>query len=113
MARNSNKKEEKIIEKEPIAIEKEAIVNPEEVKEEDTIEVESPEVIIENSNEEKTEENNDEKELKKSEKVKLKIEIGFNDKYTGVDYKVGDIIPFEEKRAEELLKDSRKLVSKV
>lgn len=48
----------------------------------------------------------------KSEQLKLKIKIAFSDKYTGVDYAVGDVIPFEEKRAAELLADPRKLVSK-
>lgn len=47
-----------------------------------------------------------------NEKVNLKIEIGFNDKYTNVEYKVEKVIAFEEKRANELLADPRKLVSK-
>lgn len=44
---------------------------------------------------------------------KLKVNIGFCDKYTNVNYEVGDIIEVEKKRYEELLKDERKLVSKV
>ena len=45
--------------------------------------------------------------------MKLKIEIGFTDKYNGTIYNAGDVVDFEEKRAAELLKDNRGLVSKV
>lgn len=44
--------------------------------------------------------------------MKLKIEKTFTDKHTGEKYKVGDVKDFEKKRAEELLADSRNLVSK-
>lgn len=47
----------------------------------------------------------------KSNSVNLTIAIGFNDKYTGVEYKVGDVVPFDKTRAAELLADPRKLVS--
>lgn len=44
--------------------------------------------------------------------IKLIIDIGFNDKFTGVNYKIGDEVLFEKRRAEELLNDPRKLVRK-
>lgn len=75
--------------------------------------VEAPEVIIETSDGDvKTEEPSI--EAPKEEKVlKLKVEIGFCDKYTKVDYKIGDIIEVEKERYNELLNDERKLVSEV
>lgn len=45
--------------------------------------------------------------------MKLKIEKVFRDKNNGKLYSVGDTIEFDEERAAELLKDSRKLVTKV
>lgn len=42
----------------------------------------------------------------------LKILVSFADKYNGTIYSAGDVIEFETKRAEELLKDERKLVEK-
>lgn len=45
-------------------------------------------------------------------KPKLKVMISFTDKYTGKCYKVGDIISPAEKRAKELLADTRGLVEK-
>ena len=58
-----------------------------------------------------------EETVKKTDKegcnpVLLEIETGFTEKITGEIYKVGDIIEVSKKRAEELLKDIRKLVSK-
>ena len=44
-------------------------------------------------------------------KYKLNIEIPFIDKITQEVYKVGDVKEFDENRAKELLKDTRKLVS--
>lgn len=41
----------------------------------------------------------------------LNIEKAFVDKYTEEEYVVGDIVTFKKERAEELLKDERKLVS--
>lgn len=41
----------------------------------------------------------------------LNIEKVFVDKYTEEEYVVGDIVTFKKERAEELLKDERKLVS--
>lgn len=43
--------------------------------------------------------------------MKLKIEIAFTDKNNGKNYKVGDVIEFDDARGKELLADSRKLVS--
>lgn len=45
--------------------------------------------------------------------MKLKIEIGFTDKYTGQKYNAGEEVVFEDERAKELLADERKLVSEV
>ena len=45
--------------------------------------------------------------------MKLRIEQPFQDKYTGVDYEVGNEVEFEKDRAEELLADARNLVSAV
>ena len=42
---------------------------------------------------------------------KLNIEQDFTDKYTNVDYKIGDLIEVNDERGEELLNDKRKLVS--
>ena len=42
---------------------------------------------------------------------KLNIEVKFTDKYTGKKYNVGDVITVSKERFEELLNDSRKLVS--
>lgn len=50
--------------------------------------------------------------IKINEVIKLIIDIGFNDKFTGVNYKIGDEVLFEKRRAEELLNDPRKLVRK-
>lgn len=42
---------------------------------------------------------------------RLNIEKSFIDKHTEKEYMVGDVVMFEKERAEELLKDERKLVS--
>lgn len=42
---------------------------------------------------------------------KLNIEKSFIDKHTEKEYMIGDVVMFEKERAEELLKDERKLVS--
>lgn len=49
--KEEKKEENKIVEKEAIVINEKDIVNPEEVKEEETIEVEAPKVIIEKEEE--------------------------------------------------------------
>lgn len=48
-----------------------------------------------------------------NEEVKLRIEVGFNDKYNDAKYIVGDIVSFSKERANELLNDSRNLVSEL
>ena len=45
--------------------------------------------------------------------MKLKIKMAFTDKNTGEKYHVGDVKDFEEKRANELLADSRNIAEKV
>lgn len=45
--------------------------------------------------------------------MKLKIEKEFKDKFTGEKYEAGTEVEFEEDRANELLSDSRGLVTKV
>lgn len=119
MSKKNQEEKTKIIETEPVVIDEKDIIT-EEVPAEDTIEVEAPEVIIENSDGDvKTDAPSVEapevepKEEPKEEKFKLKVNIGFCDKYTNVDYEVGDIVEFEKDRYDELLKDERKLVSKV
>lgn len=42
---------------------------------------------------------------------KLNIDKSFIDKHTEKEYMVGDVVMFKKERAEELLKDERKLVS--
>ena len=147
MAKTQNQSDEtveknEIVEKEQVVINENDIISGEELKENDIIDVNAPEVVIEkkqetenikeqtmsvekNENtEEKTEasEENEKKEktTKKtnnqksdSKKVKLKIRLAFTDKYNDVDYKENDIIEFEKERASELLSDKRRLVEKV
>ncbi|MCQ2308203.1 MAG: hypothetical protein MJ000_11690 [Bacteroidales bacterium] len=45
--------------------------------------------------------------------MRLKVEIAFVDKYTGELHDIGDIITVEKARGEELLSDSRKVVSPI
>lgn len=45
--------------------------------------------------------------------MQLKIKKVFKDKFTNVLYKVGDVVEFEQARAEELLADNRNLVEAV
>lgn len=134
MAKTQNQSDETvekngIVEKEQVVINENDIISGEELKENDIIDVNAPEVVIEKkqeteNTEEKTEasEENEKKEktTKKtnnqkadSEKVKLKIRLAFTDKYNDVDYKENDIIEFEKERASELLSDKRRLVEKV
>lgn len=128
MAKTQNQSDE-TVEKEQVVINENDIMSGEELKENDIIDVNAPEVVIEKkqeteNTEEKTEasEENEKKEktTKKtnnkkadSEKVKLKIRLAFTDKYNDVDYKENDIIEFEKERASELLSDKRRLVEKV
>lgn len=134
MAKTQNQADEtveknEIVEKEQVVINENDIISGEELKEDDIIDVNAPEVVIEKkqeteNTEEKTEasEENEKKEktTKKtnnqksdSKKVKLKIRLAFTDKYNDVDYKENDIIEFEKERASELLSDKRRLVEKV
>lgn len=134
MAKTQNQADEtveknEIVEKEQVVINENDIISGEELKENDIIDVNAPEVVIEKkqeteNTEEKTEasEENEKKEktTKKtnnqksdSEKVKLKIRLAFTDKYNDVEYKENDIIEFEKERASELLSDKRRLVEKV
>ena len=50
--------------------------------------------------------------ISNSREVELLVLVAFTDKYTHEDYAVNDTIKVEPDRAEELLKDSRKLVKK-
>lgn len=110
-----------IVENEPVVINEKDIISGEEVKETDVIDVNAPEVIIEEKN--KAEEETkakavDEEKAKKeadakSTKVKLKILVAFTDKYNGKYYEANDEITVDPARAEELLSDERKLVEKV
>nr|DAF30950.1 MAG TPA: hypothetical protein [Caudoviricetes sp.] len=111
MAKKNDKNKPEIIETEPVVIKEKDIIT-DKVPLEDAIEVEAPEVIIENSDGDiKTEEPNV-KTLQKNF-FKLKVNIGFEDKYTKASYEVGDIIEVEKDRFEELLNDERKLVSEL
>lgn len=47
-----------------------------------------------------------------SSKAKLKVLVAFTDKYTEEKYKINSVISVSKERAEELLKDKRKLVEK-
>lgn len=110
MAKKNDEIKPEIVETEPVVIEEKDIIT-EELPAGEVIEVEAPEVIIENSDGDvKTEEPSVEAP---EVKFKLKIEIAFCDKYTNVYYTAGDIVEFEKDRYDELLKDERKLVSKV
>jgi len=48
-----------------------------------------------------------------SNKTKLKILIAFTDKYTNVEYKIGDVVEFDTERVNELLGDDRHLVMEI
>lgn len=65
----------------------------------------------ENNKEEQIQEEKSVQNEEVNETIKLKIKIGFTDKYNeSIFYKTDDIVEFEKTRAEELLKDTRKLV---
>ncbi len=88
------KEDEVVIEEEDIISEKEA----NELKEDEIKEVEATKVTVKA-----------EKTIQE-ETVKLEILIAFTDKYTDKKYTVGDEIQVNKERADELLKDQRKLV---
>ena len=86
-------------------------------KKNEELKAEEPKAEEPKAEEPKVEEPKPEKESKESKKanskeVKLIVLVAFTDKYTHEDYTVNDIIKVEPERAEELLKDSRKLVKK-
>ena len=130
---------DKIVENEPVVINEKDIIS-EELKENDVIDVDAPEVIIEEKakaeeeakakaeaeekakaeEEAKAKAEAEEKakakaevEKKKTDAVKLKILIAFTDKYTKQDYTVNDEIFVDKDRAKELLTDPRRLVEKL
>lgn len=129
--------EEEIVETEPAVINEADIVSEEEVSKEETIEVEAPEVIIENNSEEETEnltenltENADNEEVETSTgdiktdelsaeapetEYKLSVQVNFTDKYdNSIHYKAGDVIEnLSKERYDELKNDPRKLVCDV
>lgn len=90
----SNKQVKEIVENETIIINKDDIMSEDEISENDVIDVKTDNVVIED----------------KKEKVKLKILIAFTDKYdNNIHYTVNEIVEFEKARADEILKDPRKL----
>ena len=130
---------DKIVENEPVVINEKDIIS-EEVKENDVIDVDAPEVIIEAKAEEEAEAEAEEKakaeeeakaeaeekakaeeeakakaeaEKKKTDAVKLRVLIGFTDKYTKQDYAVNDEIYVDKDRAKELLANEKRLVEKL
>ena len=54
-----------------------------------------------------------EAEKKKTDAVKLRVLIGFTDKYTKQDYAVNDEIYVDKDRAKELLANEKRLVEKL
>lgn len=44
--------------------------------------------------------------------MKIRVDVPFTDKYTDVSYSVGDVLEFDDERANELLTDVRNLVTK-
>lgn len=102
---------DKIVENEPVVINEKDIIS-EEVKENDAIDVDTPEVIIEAKAEEESKAKA-EAEKKKTDAVKLRVLIGFTDKYTKQDYAVNDEIYVDKDRAKELLANEKRLVEKL
>jgi len=104
---------DKIVEKEPIVINEKDIIS-EELKENDVIDVDAPEVIIEEkAKAEEEAKAKAEAEKKKADAVKLRVLIGFTDKYTKQDYAVNDEIYVDKDRAKELLANEKRLVEKL
>ena len=135
MAKTQNQADEtaeknEIVEKEQVVINENDIVSGEDLKENDVIDVNSPEVTIEKNTdvdeesiektEEKTEHLEEQEEKEKTSRKtnnkrsdNEKIRIAFTDKYNDRDNKENDIVEFEKERASELLSDTRRLVEKV
>ncbi|MCI8546325.1 MAG: hypothetical protein HFJ44_03740 [Clostridia bacterium] len=104
---------DKIVENEPVVINEKDIIS-EELKENDVIDVDAPEVIIEEkAKAEEEAKAKAEAEKKKTDAVKLKVLIGFTDKYTKQDYAVNDEIYVDKDRAKELLANEKRLVEKL
>ena len=124
---------DKIVENEPVVINEKDIIS-EELKENDVIDVDAPEVIIEEkakaeeeakakakaeaeekakAEEEAKAKAKAEAEKKKADAVKLRVLIGFTDKYTKQDYAVNDEIYVDKDRAKELLANEKRLVEKL
>lgn len=91
MAKNNKKETEKIVEKEPVVIDEKAIIPEEELSNDEVIEVEAPEVIVENSDGDiKTDEPSVEAP-KMPEFKKLICKQSFVDKYNDkIVYEIGD-----------------------
>lgn len=104
-----------IVENEPVVINEKDIISGEELKETDVIDVNAPEVIIEEKAkaEEEAKAKAEAEEKAKANSVKLKVLIAFTDKYTKVDYAINDEIIVDEARAKELLTNSKRLVEKL
>lgn len=101
MAKKNNIENKEIIKEDEVVIEEENIISEKETKElkEDEIkEVEATKVTIKAES------------TVQEETVELEILIAFTDKYTDKKYAVGDKIQVNKERADELLKDQRKLV---
>ena len=103
-------KKKKIVEEEAIVVNEKDIVNPDEVKVEETIEVEAPEVIIEKE-EKETESTEDPKTANKKELVAI-LNV-YYDKVLKIDITEGELIKevyaekgekLTKKREEELVK---------
>ena len=104
---------DKIVENEPVVINEKDIIS-EELKENDVIDVDAPEVIIEEkAKAEEEAKAKAEAEKKKTDAVKLRVLIGFTDKYTKQDYAVNDEIYVDKDRAKELLANEKRLVEKL
>ena len=98
---NVNENSEEITENNEIIKEDEVVIEEEDIiseKEANELKVEETKVTVKK---EKT---------TQEETVKLEILIAFTDKYTDKEYTVGDEIQVNKERADELLKDQRKLV---
>ena len=120
-----------IVENEPVVINEKDIISGEELKETDVIDVNAPEVIIEEkakAEEEAKAKAEEEAKAKAEEKakaekeakakveansVKLKVLIAFTDKYTQAEYAINDEIVVDKDRAKELLANSKRLVEKL
>lgn len=104
-----------IVENEPVVINEKDIISGEELKETDVIDVNAPEVIIEEKAkaEEEAKAKAEAEEKAKANSVKLKVLIAFTDKYTKADYAINDEIVVDKVRAKELLANPKRLVEQL